>query len=56
MPVPRHDLWACPNDPPCQHGSVLHDVDDWDDDRPMCCAEGCGCGKLVTVGKAPTDA
>lgn len=36
--------WRCPNDPPCPHGAVLHDIEDYDDDRPRCCAEGCDCG------------
>lgn len=37
--------WLCPNDPPCAHGSVLHDIWDYDDESPMCCVDGCDCGK-----------
>lgn len=37
--------WLCPNDPPCPHGSVLHDVNEMDDPRPTCGAEGCDCGQ-----------
>jgi hypothetical protein len=37
------DWWKCPNGE-CQHGGVLHDVDELDDPRPTCCAEGCPCG------------
>jgi len=38
------DWWRCPNDPPCGHGAFVHDVEDWDDDQPTCCIDGCGCG------------
>lgn len=37
--------WLCPNEPRCPHGAALHDVYDYDDPRPTCCAEGCDCGK-----------
>ncbi len=33
----------CQNDPPCPHW--LHDIEDWDDERPTCCIDGCDCGK-----------
>lgn len=35
----------CPNEPRCPHPGVLHDIEDYDDLRPMCCAEDCTCGK-----------
>lgn len=38
-PVP-----GCPNTPPCSHARMSHDVEDYDDPLPMCCAEGCLCG------------
>jgi len=38
--------WYCPNDPPCPHGSVLHDKEDMEDARAICCVEGCECGKV----------
>ncbi len=37
--------FACPNDPPCGHSGILHDIYEPADPRPMCCADGCGCGK-----------
>lgn len=36
--------WLCPNDPPCPHGAVFHDVEDYEDPSPTCCVEGCTCG------------
>jgi hypothetical protein len=36
--------WLCPNDPPCPHGAVLHDVADLEDVEPTCCCDGCYCG------------
>jgi hypothetical protein len=36
------DSWACPNDPPCPHGSVVHDIYDYDDPLPTCCFCDCG--------------
>ncbi len=35
----------CPNEPPCPHTGLLHDIDDYDDPNPRCCVEGCDCGK-----------
>lgn len=35
----------CPNVPRCPHPGTLHDIEDYDDLRPMCCAEDCTCGK-----------
>lgn len=36
--------FACPNNPPCAHSGTVHDIYAPDDPRPVCCAEGCGCG------------
>jgi site-specific DNA-methyltransferase (adenine-specific) len=36
--------WLCPNGE-CEHGNILHDVNDYEDPRPTCGAEGCRCGK-----------
>lgn len=36
--------WKCPNDPPCGHAGLLHDVEDYEDPLPTCCVEGCRCG------------
>jgi hypothetical protein len=36
----------CPNNPPCEHPSFIHDVSgDPEDPKPMCCADGCRCGR-----------
>ncbi len=37
--------WTCPNVPPCPHPGLIHDIYDWDDPLPRCCADGCDCGK-----------
>lgn len=37
--------WLCPNEPPCPHARVVHDVYDLDDPLPRCCAWGCDCGR-----------
>jgi hypothetical protein len=42
--VRLRNSWACPNDPPCPHGSFVHDIDEPDDPLPTCCVEGCDCG------------
>jgi len=57
MPIPMHFYrqgdavtgrwWLCPNDPPCGHGAALHDIEDYGDDSPICCIEGCRCGRQV---------
>jgi hypothetical protein len=39
--------WLCPNSPRCPHGSVLHDVYDYEDESPRCCVDGCGCGDAM---------
>jgi hypothetical protein len=38
------DWWRCPNDPPCDHGAILHDINERDDPSPRCCVDGCDCG------------
>jgi hypothetical protein len=40
MPLP----FACPNEPPCPHPSLIHDIEDFDDETPRCCFEDCDCG------------
>lgn len=36
--------WKCPNEPPCPHGAILHDVEEYrGDGTETCCAEGCTC-------------
>lgn len=40
--------FACPNQPRCPHPSFVHDIHDLDDERPMCCVEGCDCGSEAT--------
>jgi len=36
--------YLCPNEPPCPHARLFHDVYDEEDEVPRCCAEGCRCG------------
>ena len=42
--------WKCPNDPPCPHGAIIHDVYDLEDEVPRCCVEGCTCGYRLKEG------
>jgi hypothetical protein len=36
--------WKCPTDPPCPHGGLLHDVEEFrGDGTETCCVEGCEC-------------
>jgi hypothetical protein len=43
---PQNPAWlTCPNEPRCPHMGLLHDINDYDDPAPMCCVEGCACGK-----------
>ena len=42
--------WKCPNDPPCDHGCLVHDVYDDEDEVPRCCAQGCRCGARPEEG------
>jgi hypothetical protein len=37
--------WRCPNNPPCPHAGLFHDIYDEEDQVPRCCADGCDCGK-----------
>lgn len=46
--------WLCPNDPPCPHGSVLHDEEDYDDESPTCCVEDCACGRTLPLSGRPS--
>ena len=45
--APAPSPWLrCPNTPPCEHPSPIHDVSgDPEDPKPMCCADGCRCGQ-----------
>jgi hypothetical protein len=43
------EVSMCPNDPPCPHAALLHDIEDYDDPSPMCCVEGCDCGQPSMV-------
>ena len=47
---PYRPWWACPNEPRCPHGAVIHDVYDDEDEVPRCCAEGCPCGARPKEG------
>jgi hypothetical protein len=38
-------LLACPNDPPCPHPALVHDTDELNQPQPLCCAQGCDCGR-----------
>lgn len=42
--------WRCPNEPPCGHAGLFHDVYDDEDQVPRCCAEGCPCGARPKAG------
>lgn len=48
--------WLCPNDPPCPHGAIVHDVEDYEDPSPTCCVEGCSCGHPVPAVAAGEQA
>lgn len=37
--------WRCPSEPPCPHSGLLHDIESFEDPKPMCCAGDCLCGK-----------
>jgi len=37
-------LRACPNDPPCPHGGLFHDIYEMGDPYPTCCMPDCRCG------------
>lgn len=36
--------FRCPNDPPCEHLGLLHDIYELGDPYPTCCTDGCRCG------------
>lgn len=38
--------WRCPNDPPCPHAGVFHDIEEPGDPIPTCCFDGCTCGHV----------
>lgn len=40
----RQRVFPCPNQPPCGHSGLVHEIDDWDGPLPRCCEEGCVCG------------
>jgi hypothetical protein len=42
--VTERRWWLCPNDPPCPHAAVLHEVEEWGA-PDVCSEEGCGCGR-----------
>jgi hypothetical protein len=54
------EWWRCPNDPPCKHAGLFHDVEDMEGNHPTCCIDGCTCGKAGgmsewIVGVTPTQ-
>lgn len=51
QPQPVVPWWLCPNDPPCPHASVLHDISERDDLVPRCCADDCRCGEGTAITK-----
>ena len=38
----------CPNEPPCEHDGLVHDIEDYGDPLPRCCVDGCRCGAATT--------
>jgi hypothetical protein len=42
--------YRCPNEPPCGHARVFHDIYDDTDEVPRCCEQGCGCGDRLADG------
>ena len=54
--MPDRGWWRCPNDPPCPHGAIVHDIYDDEDLVPRCCADGCDCGKDRAAYLAPEPA
>lgn len=43
--------WLCPNQPRCDHAGVVHDIEDFEDQTPRCCADGCQCGAKVEAAR-----
>jgi hypothetical protein len=39
--------FACPNDPPCEHSGLLHDIWSMEELLFTCCVGGCECGHAV---------
>lgn len=37
--------FECPNSPRCEHPAYVHDIDTYEEPRPICCADGCSCGR-----------
>jgi hypothetical protein len=55
-PMSDQGWWLCPNDPPCAHGEVLHDVDEYQGDgTETCCVEGCDCRGRPTARMSTTS-
>jgi len=40
----RQRVFPCPNEPPCSHSGLVHEIGDWDDPLPRCCSDDCDCG------------
>jgi hypothetical protein len=38
-------LLGCPNTPPCTHPALVHDTDELNAPQPLCCTQGCTCGR-----------
>jgi hypothetical protein len=51
-PLIPFSTYPRPNEPPCPHPALVHDIEDWEDMVPRCCAEGCGCGAREQPGSA----
>lgn len=48
--------WRCPNEPPCSHGKVLHDVEEYDGDgTDTCCVDGCECGRVPAMTRSSSS-
>jgi hypothetical protein len=43
--VPAQQWLRCPNEPPCPHAAVVHDIYDYAKPSPRCCVLGCDCGR-----------
>jgi hypothetical protein len=39
--------FTCPNEPPCEHSGLLHDIWTLEEPLPTCCVEGCKCGRAA---------
>jgi hypothetical protein len=47
-PLIPFSTYRCPNEPPCPHPALAHDIEDYDAMQPVCCADGCTCGRANT--------